>query len=259
MNKILNTVFFGLLATTCIANPPLCVSVCNGSASTRWDYGDPILPSNEVTVCLWVRACASNRDIMGNSGGITNDYGFEVRVNYEDTLSGEFGVTQQAGIAGDNWSLQSTSIIPSNAYAHCAFTWDGTTNADAVIVYFDGVQEATTTATVAAGPPGTYGLSLCDDQSGSGNFHGYWWDVRAYDRVLSANEILAIKQTRGKDAIYEGLVFRPMHTGAQVGQSLDGGTCYDQTRTHTTSNISGGAAAPIQCEGGLGRRYAYSY
>ena len=46
-----------------------------------------------------------------------------------------------------NVRVNGTTAVPTNTWTHLAFTWDGTTNANAVKIYVNGVLDASGTAT----------------------------------------------------------------------------------------------------------------
>jgi hypothetical protein len=87
---------------------------------------------------------------------------------------------------GDFDPIAISAQEPDAAWHHLAYSWDGTTH----LLYLDGAQVATSTATVRAGAVQTarFGTWELPEEVFGGDID----EVRVYDRALSAPEIAAL-------------------------------------------------------------------
>ena len=66
------------------------------------------------------------------------------------------------------------------------------------------------------------GVVQISSSATASKFDGIIYDIRIYNRILSAAEVSTIYNMRGKDNIINGLVFRPMLKGAAGLSTFDG-------------------------------------
>ncbi len=122
------------------------------------------------------------------------------------------------------WRTPNTVII-SNTWQHVALTYDRTNVANDPILYIDGLVvagliEATTPVGTVADDSGSemdIGKKALDPPQ---YFDGLLDDLRIYDRLLSAAEILTIYTARGVDGIVDGLVARWMPNELAPGATV---------------------------------------
>jgi len=83
---------------------------------------------------------------------------------------------------------------------------------------------------------GAFNLYLAANQAGAKFIPGTFWDVRQYNRILSADEALTIYNARGADRITDGLVLRCLMNEGSVASSPDV-SGNNNTMTHTNSPV----------------------
>jgi hypothetical protein len=86
--------------------------------------------------------------------------------------------------------VKTAAAISAATWVHIAATWDGTTGAGGMIIYVNGTQSATATATTATVTDNTNPLVIGSEQSGFAPFLGMLDDVRIYNAVLTPAQIL---------------------------------------------------------------------
>ena len=100
------------------------------------------------------------------------------------------------GSVGDNTdrlNVQTITTLTDNQWNNVAFTYDGSSLASGVKIYFNGVSQSFTTnydtlnTTIQSGAVANIGYSSV---AGSNIFNGLIDEFRVYNRVLSAGEIL---------------------------------------------------------------------
>lgn len=172
-----------------------------------------------------------------------NDNVSELRMIFRQTFSGDDGA----------WRTDNTTII-RNTWHHVAVTYDRGNVANDAVLYIDGVSMAVTETST---PVGT-----ADDNSGvpchigkkeSGSalyFNGTEDDIRIYDRLVSAAEILSIYTARGVDGIVDSLVARWFPNELAPGATVL--SVVDLSPTGVSSGTP--ANAPVYAEGILRSR-----
>lgn len=101
---------------------------------------------------------------------------------------------------GSNPRTDSQLTINDTNWHHIVYAYNGTTWAG----YLDGVQVFSVSRTFSLGTDSNP-LILGSSDSGN-NVAGQLFDVRVYNRALSANEIAEIYHHRGADKVWQGLV-----------------------------------------------------
>ena len=140
-----------------------------------------------ISISLWINTSA----LTGSDGGLISKsddsrkyFGMSAIKVYELGILGNVLYFQVSdGTIANNVSGSISSLI-NGAWHHIVATWDGTTNADGIKIYFDGVETYTGTATIAAIQNKTSVLDI-----GGYNeypFKGKIDDVRIYDTAISA-------------------------------------------------------------------------
>ena len=122
---------------------------------------------------------------------------------------------------GANGVAIGTTTIVTGTWFHLGGTYDGTT----VRIYVNGVQEGT------AGRTGNINSTTAPVRIGAGSgspitseepMDGDLDDARIYDRALSADEILTIYNSRGRDGIALGRVARYLMNEGAPGVAASG-------------------------------------
>ena len=213
----------------------------------RWDAGDP----------SWQAATAYNvGDTVCDVAGTTTRY-------YRCITGGTSGGGEPAwnvwngATTNDNtvvWRTYSPIYISYhddtwaiNTWVHVAVTYDASAWNNAPLIYVNGVS-------VSVGNQNYYvptaNSSLATNLSVGGGvlfnstalnrgMDGYVEDVRHYDRILSANEIMDIYTSRGKDNIVHGLLNRFPCNESYVGDTVAGAEIKDWGR-HQLVTAAGG-------------------
>lgn len=126
-----------------------------------------------------------------------------------------------------------TDYSGDTAEHHYLLTYDGGTALSSTKIYVDGISQ---TMKVLAGYDDlSGGSSLANtetlkvsNRSGIDKLDGTLWDLRVYDRVLSADEALTIATARGADGIVDGLMMRlPMLEGGDGSAASGSDTIKD--------------------------------
>lgn len=139
------------------------------------------------------------------------------------------------------------SFTPASAWHHCLMTWDGSTTAANIHIYFNGTEISYATT--------TNGASLIDatgrwslggrSQDDTRNFDGKMADCAAWNRILSAGEIATLAAKYAASNIPRGLVFyaplvreeRDVVSGKTA--TLDGTAVTDHPRLIRPSYLTG--------------------
>lgn len=203
----------------------------------------------QKTIMAWL-----NTDVEAEQRVMEKSDGGGWRFSVEDNVS-ELRVlfNQQFSDANGRWRTDNTTIV-RNTWYHVAITYDRTNVANDPIIYRNG----TSINVVESNAP----VGTADDNSGNSMyigkkedstlyFDGTLDDIRIYDRLLSAEEILTIYTARATDNIVYGLVGRWMPNelapGATVLSVID----------LSPTGVSPGTPenAPVYAEGILGSRH----
>jgi len=161
-------------------------SVFSGSSSYL-TASAKVTPIGAKTVAFWMKTSdASTFQIMlANLGDGNTEYGF---TTYTNNNIG-FEVTQASGTKV--CSLVTTGVtVDDGSWHHYVFTWDGTTDADKVIVYVDGVSNNTATANNTETVTPTANLRLgANPVTGGNEFTGSLDEVGIWSRALTSTEV----------------------------------------------------------------------
>ncbi|MBT8428493.1 MAG: LamG domain-containing protein [Gammaproteobacteria bacterium] len=166
------------------------------------------------------------------------------------------GGTQRVMAIGDGFEgrFDSTALYDDFGYAggtslnisgfsdevlrHVAFTWDTVTTEDGQ-AYLNGALDGTDTSGYNDTETGVIGMF----SRNSNEFIGELYDIRIYDRILSAAEILTIYNSRGADSIVYGLLHRWTLDEGADGSTLSG-TGVAKDRAQNQNNFSSASGAP---------------
>lgn len=119
------------------------------------------------------------------------------------------------------WRSPADSILLNVSY-HVAIVYDRSSDTNDPIIYINGVSVTVTqtdSSTGSAASDAAQDVLIGNNPSPFNmDFQGIISDLRIYDRLLSADEIATIYQTRGVDGIVDGLVSRwPQNEGPEGG------------------------------------------
>jgi len=201
----------------------------------RWDAGDP---NWQATTAYIVG------DTVRDVAGTTSRY-------YICTTGGTSGGaepvwnTSNGASTNDNtvvWRTQSPLFISYhdltwtiNNWVHVAVSYDGSAWNNAPVIYVNGVSVAvgnqnyyvpTANSTLATNLS-VGGGYLFNSSALNRGMDGYVEDVRHYDRILTANEIMEIYTSRGKDNITNSLLNRFPCNESYVGDTASGAEIKD--------------------------------
>lgn len=179
--------------------------------------------TNKFTLMIRLRCAntAPNAYVCGRvNGGSSLGYAIFLNTNADGALD--------PGIFVGNTLLQTTSRSERNLNAgeavnwhHYAATFDGTlaSGSREAKMYVDGILRTSRTnlTTTLTAPAGTNFLvgRRSNDSGGTAFVNGWTCDLRLYNRVLSAAEILAAKQGKTVDAT-SLIISMPMDEGANA-------------------------------------------
>lgn len=187
-------------------------------AYEQTDFGQAVVASamtetlSAITICGWLRADDDAMPTEGNGRILQKpSTGYDLRIN--GTTSRLRFRRQFTGVGSVNgqWRTANGSIVFGTLY-HFAVTYDDATGiaADAQF-YLDGVAVTTIEQNTPVGTPDSSAQTTRYGNTNTGStntFDGVLSDIRVYNRVLSADEIRTIFQTRGTDGIVNGLQLR---------------------------------------------------
>ena len=173
--------------------------------SLNFGVQDTINNLTTKTISFWVYVRDAG-NIMSNS----NNAPVGVLSGWEISTSG--GTIAYGEETFKNWFA--SSVISNNVWIHCVFTKVSTSADIAPIIYVDGVSASVSSSGTQTSVPSQIGNSLSlgglyNGVNPENTFLGKLKDVRIYDRILTAAEVLALytEGAGGNDNLY-GLVFQ---------------------------------------------------
>ena len=150
-----------------------------------------------------------------------------------------------------------TGVVPTGGWYHIVVTYVNSSTANDPIIYVNGVAKATSEEYTPAGTSltGTNNIMAIGygGTAASNPIDGRVSDVRVYNRILTADEVLAIYNARGRDNIRNGLVFCPFLKGAAGLQAFDGATL--AAGNTIVDPCSGAIGVPAGSPVGVGETY----
>lgn len=119
------------------------------------------------------------------------------------------------------WFTPFPASVPQDVFHHLALTYDSDSVANDPIFYVNGVDEGIEEGQTPVGTASAdTGLASCGGTGGIGNAAQILFeDLRFYNRLLPAEEILTIVNARGVDGIVHGLVARWVQDELGVGDT----------------------------------------
>jgi len=194
----------------------------NGSSQYLKTSTSSLFNLTNITCCCWITTTTTSPSWQSafsyNISGTSNTiYGVGL---YQGKPATE--VSQSSGTFTN---LISSAAVTTNTWYHIAMSYNGST----LILYVNGVQNSTQSVSYTL-PSTTNYLTIGGDNSNGtiANFlNGSAEDARIYNRVLSANEVSTINNSKGKDGIFYGLVSRWNMNELGVGSTV--ATAYDMS------------------------------
>ncbi|MDI6603477.1 MAG: LamG domain-containing protein, partial [Patescibacteria group bacterium] len=148
----------------------------------------PVTPLGSKTLEVWIKTSStkSNQYILASGICSSGSHGVGLGI-----YNGKAFFQSMKG-SGSRFTLFSSVFVNNGNWHHIVGTWDGTTAANGVKLYVDGVLETQGTANAVETVNPTY--NLCFGQSPECTGYNYWFDglideVAIYNRALSAEEI----------------------------------------------------------------------
>ena len=155
------------------------------------DLGSPAtlddLPA--LSISAWIRPDTSTSGtIIQKTSGSTAGWSF-----YRNA-----GIAFTMGYSTTQLYAESSSSAPNGQWTHVAVTWDGTATGTNTRIYINGVESSYTTRSSGSGTRGSDAALNGYIGSGAGwsPFDGLIDDVRVYNRVLSAADIVALSNAQ---------------------------------------------------------------
>jgi hypothetical protein len=153
-----------------------------------------------ITVCAWIKPST-----MGEAGYgriIQKGTGANPSAGWRFSMAGTNGLSVGVDYATTDLVRQTAnSVVAMNTWQHVAFTWTGSATASPNLrIYKNGAEVGYSSATNGSGARGDDGAAnvyLGNDNTLARTFAGALDDVRVYNRVLTAAELLAIYQSAG--------------------------------------------------------------
>lgn len=179
------------------------------------------------TICFWMRPTG----LSGTQRVLAIADDFEGRFANGNELNHEWGYGGSGAI---------DVPVSNNTLYHIACVWEGPSTDDGAI-YCDGSLHASGETGYNNTASGT--LVMFDRAGSNDPWEGELYDIRIYNRVLSAAEILTIYNSRGGDSIVHGMLNRWMMDEGAVGSTLSG-TGVSKDRGQNQNNWSSASGAP---------------
>lgn len=185
-----------------------------------------------VTVTFWFNLNTVHADsnrLMGS------DDDWEIRVT-TDWSAGSPRISNELFGSTLGTPPISTTVIVAGTWYFVACT--ATSGGGSALIYINGVLETTgVTTDTATGT--TLSIGNRSGSSSTQSADGVIDDMRVYDRILSANEILTIYSSFGDDQIYYGCQNRWLLNELNDGATASGvGTIKDMTGATTGTPVS---------------------
>ena len=220
------------------------------------DFGTGLAVRNlaNKTICAWINiesytGLAYNSIFeAGRTGGAHDEfYGFSIHTgNY-------LSFAAYWNSASSYWD--SAAGLSTGAWTHVCVTYSNSLTTNDPIFYINGAVSATTEIATPAGAyeTGTGGTVQISSSLITKKFDGLISDVRVYNRILSAAEILEMYNRRSMNDNINGLVFNPVMYGCAAAQSFDGATLAAANKI--VDPYSGALGTPSGSPVGVGETY----
>jgi hypothetical protein len=176
-----------------ICVPPACPSLVTGIKGGAYRY-DPalsqfvVVPDSNAfrgvfTIAAWMYTDNTTKQIavMSKPVGSGTGNSWQLENLTDDTVSFS---------GGSNHSLPSPMSVPQMTWTHVAGTWDGTTKR----LYISGVQVASSTSQIMYDTHEVYLGADNNNGTVALPFDGELDDLRVYNRVLTAQELVVLAQ-----------------------------------------------------------------
>lgn len=206
-------------------------------------FGGFLLPpgTDQLTVCAFAQIDLAPDGNFGrifgqDAGGLNIAFSLTTRDSLDNANKRtiQFVTTTTNGLTLlENADIQ---LSPNRLY-HFAGVYDGSE----MRLYIDGVEVLSTPQIGNIVVQNTWELLVGNRPDGERSFEGLIGDCRVYNRVLSDDEILDIKESFGDDDLQDGLLFRAPLDGAE-GNTLSGtGTVLNELGGEFTATTGGTA------------------
>ena len=152
-------------------------------------FGSPVAPLGGKTYGVWIKAgvIGLNKSILDTGGAASAYRGDWI----SESATGQIRWWHSKGVTPFNFNLTSTKTLDTN-WHYIVCTWDGTTSANAVKMYWDGILEvqgtAITTETITQTNNLRIGVYYWNSTLYS-FFNGSIDDVRIYNYARTPSQI----------------------------------------------------------------------
>jgi len=175
---------------------PVSARVCNGgqfNGSSRYVQvpGLSAILNSTASLAFWIRTTQTGNDTAWQAPGVT---GVELSGTADDIFWGWLDASGRIGLSvGDTNTTKSTVAINDGTWKHIVLTRNHVTGR--YDIYIDGVRNVNN-GVIAAGVIGTAYSSIGRIEDTAGTpvyFNGQLDEVRVYDRVLTPEEVIAVR------------------------------------------------------------------
>ncbi len=215
----------------------------------NWSVDKPGL--EQFSVCAWIYpnhlasaqtySAFNSLNIYNGDTYITNYYLFLIHQNTVEQGTGLIYFESYKWQPEGSWYVD--NAIKMDTWNHICVTYDASSINNNPLIYWNGISQSV----VETDAPGTertytrYGNVKISSSDTTMNFDGLIQDVRVYNRILSAQEIETLYNSRALKVVQNGLVFWAPMWGTNA-ESFDGLTL---NSTHRIIDwISGAVGTP---------------
>jgi hypothetical protein len=176
---------------------------------------------NAMTAMAWINIVGFGENGTGRIFNKASGWLFFV-----NTLNSTIRFISTRATTNGDWVNAPFGIATSTTY-HVAVTYNGSDVANNAVFYVNGVLSATTVNAFPVGATSDDSASdllMGNTPAGDRAYNGWIEDARVYSRILSADEILTIKNSQGRDGIRNSMIGRWMGQGQEavaVGNQID--------------------------------------
>ena len=168
-----------------------------------------VLNINNRTFSAWIKLTSSVSDIYNSIFSWMNDNtGGRIYIRTTPRVAFYYKFSLGPGI----WEATTTNLS-QNIWYHVLITYNNNSTTNDPSIYINGISQSVSEISTPNGslPTETGSLILgniyTETESYTYNFDGWIQDVRIYNRILSADEISILYNSRALKVVQEGLVF----------------------------------------------------
>jgi hypothetical protein len=216
------------------------------------NFGNFLTPAglSSFTICAFIQydldADGGFGRVFGHdNGGIDIAFSLTTRDSLVDGTKRILQFVIQTGAGNDLTVLEETDVqlSPDKLY-HVAGVYDGSQ----MRMYIDALEVASVAKTGNVSVENGWPLVMGNRPDGQRSFEGLIGDCRVYNRVLTPDDLLAIKETLGEDGIDNGLLFRAPLDGPNGVTITGANTVLNELSSEFTTQRGGTAQGNLTYE-----------